>query len=81
MSTQTGSEGEICKALIEADLVDCMVCAAPANLFFTTQIPVCLLVSRSRQEEHPSVSATGAAKRFSLMRGKWECSLTASIGN
>jgi type I restriction enzyme M protein len=41
MSTQTGSEGEIRKALIEADLVDCMV-ALPGQLFFTTQIPVCL---------------------------------------
>jgi type I restriction enzyme M protein len=41
MSTQTGSEGDIRKALIEADLVDCMV-AMPGQLFFTTQIPVCL---------------------------------------
>jgi len=41
MSTQTGSEGEIRKALIESDLVDCMV-ALPGQLFFTTQIPVCL---------------------------------------
>ena len=41
MSTQTGTEGEIRKALVEADLVDCMV-ALPGQLFFTTQIPVCL---------------------------------------
>ena len=41
MSTQTSNEGEIRKALIEADLVDCMV-ALPGQLFFTTQIPVCL---------------------------------------
>jgi type I restriction enzyme M protein len=41
MSTQTGSEGDIRKALVEADLVDCMV-AMPGQLFFTTQIPVCL---------------------------------------
>jgi type I restriction enzyme M protein len=41
MSTQTGSEGDIRKALVEADLVDCMV-ALPGQLFFTTQIPVCL---------------------------------------
>jgi type I restriction enzyme M protein len=41
MSTQTGSEGDIRKALVEADLVDCMI-ALPGQLFFTTQIPVCL---------------------------------------
>jgi len=41
MSTQTSNEGEIRKAIIEADLVDCIV-ALPGQLFFTTQIPVCL---------------------------------------
>ena len=39
-STQSG-EGEIRRALIEADLVDCMV-ALPGQLFYSTQIPVCL---------------------------------------
>jgi type I restriction enzyme M protein len=29
MSTQTSNEGEICKALIEADLVDCMASLSP----------------------------------------------------
>ena len=41
MSSNTSGEGEIRKALIEADLVDCMV-ALPGQLFFSTQIPVCL---------------------------------------
>jgi type I restriction enzyme M protein len=49
MSTQTSNEGEIRKALIEADLVDCMV-ALPGQLFFTTQIPVCLwFVARDKK--------------------------------
>jgi type I restriction enzyme M protein len=39
-STQSG-EGEIRKNMIEADLVDCMV-ALPGQLFYSTQIPVCL---------------------------------------
>ena len=39
-STQSG-EGEIRKAMVEADLVDCMV-ALPGQLFYSTQIPVCL---------------------------------------
>ena len=38
MSTNTNSEGEIRKKIIENDLVDCMI-ALPGQLFFTTQIP------------------------------------------
>jgi type I restriction enzyme M protein len=41
MSSNTSGEGGIRKAIIEADLVDCMV-ALPGQLFFSTQIPVCL---------------------------------------
>ena len=41
MSSNTSGEGEIRKALIEADLVDCMV-ALPGQLFYSTPIPVCL---------------------------------------
>jgi len=41
MSTSTSSEGAIRKAMIEADIVDCMI-ALPGQLFYTTQIPVCL---------------------------------------
>jgi type I restriction enzyme M protein len=49
MSTQTSNEGEIRKAIIEADLVDCIV-ALPGQLFFTTQIPVCLwFLSRNKK--------------------------------
>jgi len=49
MSTNTTSEGEIRKNLIEADLVDCMI-ALPGQLFYTTQIPVCLwFVARNKK--------------------------------
>jgi len=41
MSSNQSGEGEIRKAIIEADLVDCMV-AMPGQLFYATQIPVCL---------------------------------------
>ena len=37
----SGGEGDIRKAIVEADLVDCMV-AMPGQLFYSTQIPVCL---------------------------------------
>lgn len=41
MSSQQSGEGEIRKALIETDHVDCMV-ALPGQLFYSTQIPACL---------------------------------------
>lgn len=41
MSSNTSGEGEIRQAMIEADVVDCMV-ALPGQLFYSTQIPACL---------------------------------------
>ncbi|GAA0553620.1 class I SAM-dependent DNA methyltransferase [Rheinheimera aquimaris] len=41
MSSNTNNEGEIRKALIEVDLVECMV-ALPGQLFTNTQIPACI---------------------------------------
>ena len=41
MSSQQSGEGEIRKAMIEGDVVDCMV-ALPGQLFYSTQIPACL---------------------------------------
>ncbi|UKK92586.1 type I restriction-modification system subunit M [Brucella pseudogrignonensis] len=43
MSSQQSGEGEIRKAMIEADQVDCMV-ALPGQLFYSTQIPACLWI-------------------------------------
>src|SRR3990172_5206068 len=49
MSSNQSGEGEIRKAIIEADLVDCMV-ALPGQLFYSTQIPVCLwFLARNRK--------------------------------
>jgi len=49
MSSNQSGEGEIRQKLIEADLVDCMV-ALPGQLFYSTQIPVCLwFLSRDKR--------------------------------
>jgi type I restriction enzyme M protein len=49
MSSNQSGEGEIRKAIVEADLVDCMV-ALPGQLFYSTQIPVCLwFLTRSKK--------------------------------
>ena len=41
LTTMTSGEGKIRESLIRADVVDCIV-ALPAQLFYTTGIPVCL---------------------------------------
>jgi len=46
--SQTNNEGEIRKALVENDLVDCIV-ALPKQLFYNTGIPACLwFISRKK---------------------------------
>ncbi|MEY3479826.1 MAG: Type restriction enzyme EcoKI protein [Verrucomicrobiota bacterium] len=50
MSSNQSGEGEIRKAIVEADLVDCMV-ALPGQLFYSTQIPVCLwFLAKSKKD-------------------------------
>lgn len=41
MSSAQSGEGEIRRAMVEGDVVDCMV-ALPGQLFYSTQIPACL---------------------------------------
>ncbi len=49
LSTSTKAEYAIRKGIIEDDLVDCIV-ALPGQLFYTTQIPVCLwFVTRNKK--------------------------------
>ena len=50
MSSQASGEGEIRRNLVEANLVDCMI-ALPSQLFYSTQIPVCLwFLARNRAD-------------------------------
>ena len=49
MSSNSSGEGEIRQKLIEDDRIECMI-ALPGQLFYTTQIPVCLwFISKSKQ--------------------------------
>ena len=51
MSTNTKGEGDIRRKIIENDLVDCMI-ALPGQLFYTTQIPVCLwFLTKNKQTQ------------------------------
>ena len=54
MSTSTTSELEIRTNIIESDLVDCMI-ALPGQLFYTTQIPVCLWFLSKTKAANPEL--------------------------
>ena len=61
MSSNQSGEGEIRKNLVEADLVDCMV-ALPGQLFYSTQIPVCLwFLTRSKAGRSATADRPGPA--------------------
>src|SRR4051794_9871512 len=48
MAANKSGEGVVHRALVEADLVDCMI-ALPGQLFYTTPIPACLwFLARSK---------------------------------
>ena len=50
LTSNSSNEGEIRKALIENDLIDCIV-NLPAKLFLNTQIPACLwFLSKNKQK-------------------------------
>jgi len=55
MSSNTNNEGEIRKALIENDLVECMV-ALPGQLFTNTQIPACIWFLTKNKKARTSAS-------------------------
>jgi type I restriction enzyme M protein len=67
MSSNQSGEGEIRQAIVEADLVDCMV-ALPGQLFYSTQIPVCLwFIARDKRNGRPSI---GSRHSFRDRRGE-----------
>lgn len=51
MSSNIGTEVNIRKKIIENDLIDCMI-ILPGQLFYTTQIPVCLwFITKNKKED------------------------------
>ncbi len=50
--TSRGAEGQIRRALIEADLVECVI-SLPNQLFYSTPIPVCLWILNKNKKSGP----------------------------
>jgi type I restriction enzyme M protein len=69
MSSGQSGEGEIRKALVEADLVDCMV-ALPGQLFYSTQIPACLWFLSRDKGTGNGPPGGGPGGRFRDRRGQ-----------
>jgi type I restriction enzyme M protein len=76
LTTMTGGEGKIRESLIRADVVDCIV-ALPAQLFYTTGIPVCLWfldrdkassTERDRRDETLFIDARGMGRKISRVQ-------------
>jgi len=51
MSSNQSGEGDIRKAMLEADVMDCMI-ALPGQLFYSTQIPACLWFLARNKDNH-----------------------------
>jgi type I restriction enzyme M protein len=70
MSSNQSGEVEIRKAIIEADPVDCMV-ALPGQLFYSTQIPVCLwFIARDKSGRPPSPRPSPSGRGRSAAEGE-----------
>ncbi len=62
MSSNTKGEGDIRKALIENDLIECMV-ALPGQLFTNTQIPACIWFLSKNKKARQSASGKSLRDR------------------
>jgi type I restriction enzyme M protein len=69
MSSNQSGEGEIRRAMLEADVVDCMV-ALPGQLFYSTQIPACLWFLARNKSKLPSPSGRGGGGEGRDRRGQ-----------
>jgi len=71
LSTSTKAELAIRKRIVEDDLVDCIV-ALPGQLFYTTQIPVCLwfLTRNKKARRLPSPAGRGAGDEGVQLRDR-----------
>ena len=59
MSSAQSGEGDIRRAMIEGDAVDCMI-SLPGQLFYSTQIPACLwILARRKNPRHGSRDRRG----------------------
>ncbi len=69
LTTKTSNEGEIRKALIENDLIDCIV-NLPSKLFLNTQIPACLWFLRRNKQKRKREILFIDARNLGFLRSR-----------
>ena len=75
MSSSQNSEGEIRRAMVEADVVEVMV-ALPGQLFFNTQIPACLWFLAKQKIARPGEVLFIDARRLGTSVSRVQIELT-----
>lgn len=78
MSSSQNSEGEIRKAMVEADVVEVMV-ALPSQLFFNTQIPACLWFLTKEKTQRKGEVLFIDARKLGSMISRVQAELTDEV--
>ncbi len=78
MSSSQNSEGEIRKAMVEADVVEVMV-ALPGQLFFNTQIPACLWFLTKEKNQRKGKVLFIDARKLGSMISRVQAELTDEV--
>jgi len=74
MSSSQNSEGDIRRAMVEADVVECMI-ALPGQLFFNTQIPACLWFLAKNKTTRKGEVLFIDARKLGKMISRVQCEL------
>lgn len=75
MSSSQNSEGDIRRAMVDADVVEVMV-ALPGQLFFNTQIPACLWFLTKQKTSHKGEVLFIDARKLGSMISRVQAELT-----
>ena len=75
MSSSQNSEGDIRRAMVDADVVEVMI-ALPGQLFFNTQIPACLWFLTKQKTKRKGEVLFIDARKLGTMISRVQCELT-----
>ena len=78
MSSSQNSEGEIRKAMVDADKVEVMI-ALPGQLFFNTQIPACLWFLVKNKTQRKGEVLFIDARKLGSMISRVQCEFTDEV--
>ena len=78
MSSSQSGEGDIRRAMVEADVIEVMI-ALPGQLFFNTQIPACLWFLAKGKRTRAGEVLFIDARKLAVMISRVQCELTADV--